>query len=272
MKISVIFVSLMVVTSGGPFELIDYSNEPYVLIPIGYSFMYRENETLFHIFNITKFEEKFNKYNAVIRRNNNVKLMLLRNRCRGYLDQLIKHRYRRGLDFLGTGIKFITGTLDHNDMILVHQKLNALIENNNKLAVVNSQLQRQLRRFTGNLSEERTELLFEWLASELLQVIHTINLAKAGILNTAVLNMEEIREVMKKDGAQGAPLLEILEHSTLKILEIRSVYVLLIRYPKTEQKCMLYAIGRGSGEIAFGAICCVLSWYICERDRLQEIY
>lgn len=242
MRVSIFFLLSMVVPFIRLFEFIDYSNEPYALIPVEYTYLYRENGTLLHLFNITKLEEKFGKYEKMEYDKNNMKLMLLRYKCREYLNQLTIHRNKRALNFLGTAIKFVTGTPDHDDMVLVQQKLNDLIENNNKQSIINSRLHKQMDHFTGNLKEDQMEVLFEWLASELSQIIYTINLAKMGILNTAVLSLREINEVLKVEKRRDAPLLEILEHSTFKILMVKSVYVILIRFPKLEQKCMLYTV------------------------------
>lgn len=227
------------------FELIDYSNEAYTLIPIEHAYLFRENGTLFHVFNITEIESRFIKYEKM---KNNIpelggeRLRLLMDKCREYLDQLIIRRNRRALNFLGTGIKFITGMPDHDDMELVQQKLNDLIENNNRLAIINSQLQRNFEYSTGSSGRHQLEVLFEWLASELSQIIQTINLAKVGVLNTAVLNLREMDQIIKTERSFGAPLIEILEHSTFKFLQMNSVYVLLIRYPRIERKCMLYRV------------------------------
>lgn len=75
---------------------------------------------------------------------------------------------------------------------------------------MNSKLQKNLELLTGNSGEHHLEVLFEWL--------------------------------IKVEGAFDAPLMEVLEHSTFKILQAESVYVLLIRYPRITHKCMLYRI------------------------------
>lgn len=229
-----------------PFEIIDYSHEPYALIPLEAAYANEKNETLFHIFNVTHLEEKFEEYEFLRYATDhsdieNKKLTLLADKCREYLNQLTVHRSKRGINFLGTIIKFVTGTPDHDDMELVQNKLNDLIENNNRLAVINSKLQRNIDYLTKS-SEYHLEILFEWLARELDQIIQTINLAKVGILNTAVLNLDEINEIIKKEKGYDAPLMEILEHAIFKILQVNSVYVMLIRYPKIDKKCMLYKI------------------------------
>lgn len=108
-------------------------------------------------------------------------------RCKEYLDQLTDHRNKRALDFLGTGIKLIAGTPDHEDLMTVENKLNQLVKNNNKLAVVNSRLLQKLEKITPFIGKDNVIVLFEWLAMELTEIItiiiyNTINgLAKSGV-------------------------------------------------------------------------------------------
>lgn len=245
MSFSTFVLWLIILPSISTFELVDYSNESYALIPIEHAYLYRENGTLFHMFNVTEIEQKFIRYREMmynLPELGNGRLALLMERCGEYLDQLALHRIKRGLNFLGTGIKFITGMPDHDDMLLVQQKLNDLIENNNHLAMINSHLQGSLEHLTDNTARHRVEILFEWLASELSQIIQTINLAKVGVLNTMVLGLQEVNRLTRTERNYSAPLMEVLGHSTLKILQVDSVYVLLIRYPRIEQKCMLYSV------------------------------
>lgn len=108
MKLAVILVFSLVLQFAYFYELIDYSNEPYALIPLEQAYLYRENEALFHIFNVTELEEKFDKYEKMrykVVDQEDKKLVLLRNKCKEYLNQLTVHRSKRSLNFLGTALK-----------------------------------------------------------------------------------------------------------------------------------------------------------------------
>lgn len=167
--------------------------------------------------------------------------MILEDKCQEYLDQLITHRNKRAINFLGTIQKFITGVPDRDETTMVQDKLNDLIENNNKLAIINTKMQKNLDYITGS-NEYHVETLFTWLIKELEQIIQTINLAKIGILNTAILNLDEIHQILKVEKQFDAPLMEILEHATFKIIQIDKIYVLLMKYPEIKQKCTLFQI------------------------------
>lgn len=79
----------------------------------------------------------------------------------------------------------------------------------------------------GN-QEHHLKILDDWIPNELTQIIHTFTLAKMGILNTAILDLKEINQIIKAEGNIKAPLMQILEHATFKILYSELVYVLLI--------------------------------------------
>lgn len=243
MKCSIVLFLFVNISIIEMFRVIDHSNEPYVLIPIEQAFLARENGSLFHVFNVTEIEDKFaqyqNLYHQQEERDKKIDLMI--QQCKNYLEQLTTYRSKRSLNFLGTAIKWITGNPDHDDMILIEKKLNELIENNNQLSMINTALKKNLEHLTGG-EEARLEILFEWLIKELKQIIDTINLAKSGILNTAALNLEEINAIIKNEMKTKAPLMEILEHSSFKIFSMDNVYIILIKYPIIDQKCMLYCV------------------------------
>lgn len=243
MKILIFLV--MILPTGKCLDIIDHSDEAYVLIPMEQAYIYRDTGTVFHVFNITHMEQKFQYYSGTVHSNfldpEDKKLFFLVDKCREYLDQLTIHRSKRGIDILGTIIKYITGMPDHDEAVMVENKLNDLIENNNRLAIVNQKLEKNIEDLTGH-GGYHVELIFEWLAKELSEIIYTINLAKIGVLNTAILNLNEINQIIKSEKIADTPLMEVLEHSTFKIIQAKSIYVLLLKYPKIEQKCMFYQV------------------------------
>lgn len=221
------------------FELIDYSREPYALVQLDTAFLYEENEMLLHVFNMTTIIEKFEKYKerALQCIVNSPRIHFLLEKCESEINQLTTHRTKRSLDFIGSAIKFIAGTPDHYDMMTVQNRINDLIENNNKMNII---LSNKFENINGEFID--SEYLIEMVEHELSQMIHTINLAKAGILNTSILDLDEVREILKKEISYDAPLMELLEYSTVKIMQINSSYVVMIKYPKIAKKCMLYAV------------------------------
>lgn len=59
------------------------------------------------------------------------------NRISNLIEQTISHSIqKRSINILGTIIKFITGTPDHDDLIEIKTHLNEIIENNNQQRVL----------------------------------------------------------------------------------------------------------------------------------------
>lgn len=254
MKLCVVLFGLMLLGIIATYEVMDYTNEPYVLIPGGEAYLFSEREKIYHIFNISLFKEKYDMYMRMSFNPKNRRMTLMAQRCKEYLDQLTDHRNKRALDFLGTGIKLITGTPDHNDLMTVENKLNELVKNNNNLAVVNSKLLETLERISPYTGKDNVMILFEWLAMELTEIINTINLAKVGVLNTKILNFAEMRRIIKDEigHKMHLPLIEILEHAIFSILESNSIYVLMIKYPRVKFGGKLYevrAVSNGNGKL-----------------------
>lgn len=240
-----LFISLAAINLVQNFELIDYTREPYVLIPSDPAYLYTDKETLFHIFNVSDLQTKFKNYDTLRYEKSgseDPKITILVEQCKDYLEQLTIHRQKRSFNFLGKIIKFITGVPDSDDFELITKKLNEVTENNNQLASINEKVRANIEHLSKTGTGEQLETLLNWLIKELTAIIHTINMAKNGILNTAVLNLEEIRKIIKTEHTTDIPLMEILEHATFKIAQVDMIYIILIKYPKINNKCALYNI------------------------------
>lgn len=238
----ILFLGILQLTTG--VEIVNYSNEPYVLVQLEDAFIYEETNTLFHVINVTEIEEKVQFYDRSLSNgmeSEHPKIKYLRRRCRELLDQLTVHREKRSIDWLGKGIKFITGVPDHDDLITIETKLNELIENNARQTSINDKIQKILEQVTNNGMNTLTEL-FQWVIWELEEIVRTINLAKANILNSAVLNLKEIHQIIKVEGDIRIPLMEVLENSEFKIAFIEGTYILLIKYPKIMEQCEHFSV------------------------------
>lgn len=247
MKLTIVFCLQMIAIQA--FELVNYTKEPYALIQLETAFLYDETEILLHVFNTTNLIDKFHKYKEKAEKDTyqNPRIKLLLKKCESQIDQLITHRGKRSIDFLGSVIKFVAGNPDHGDLIEIQKRINDLVENNNRINII---LSDKFKNINGEYID--MEYLIELMDHELSQILYTINLAKAGILNTSILNLDEVRAIIKKEVSFDAPLMELLEHATVKVVQINATYVVMIKYPKITQKCMIYAIR--SIETEFGKL------------------
>jgi len=95
--------------------------------------------------------------------------------------------------------KWLAGTPDHDDFIKEQNKINELIEYNNKQSIINSKLFNEIE----SLSEDFKKVFIDQdlplrkhrlrlLTLDLLNLIDTITLAKIDVFNTKILNNEDI--------------------------------------------------------------------------------
>lgn len=139
--------------------IIDYIRENYILIENDDALIYKEYNDILHITNLTHYEnvlteEKlyFNQQKAkhyfnqaeYLDTEKEVEL------AETLLNQLINKRFKRRINELGTIWKWITGTPDHDDMVQITNKINDLIENNNKQYTTNSELFKTIKKTKFN--------------------------------------------------------------------------------------------------------------------------
>jgi len=98
--------------------------------------------------------------------------------------------------------KCLAGTPDHDDFIKIQNKIDELIENNNKQFIINSKLLKEIESLSDDfknvfidqdlpLRKHRLRLL----TFDLQNIIDTITLAKIDICNTKILNNDDIMEI-----------------------------------------------------------------------------
>lgn len=233
------------------FEVIDYSKELYALISTEPGYYYETTEVLFHVLHVAALKRKYDKFEMHMfdkSGKEDPKLAILSETCKDYIEQLTIHRNKRSFNILGKIVKFITGIPDSDDFEMVERKVNELTRANNELASVNERVRANINQIAGTGETRHLETVFNWLIKELSDVIHTINLAKRGILNTSILNLKEINTIIKKENKTDVPLMEILEHATFKIAQVEMLFLVLIRYPKLEKKCGTYEVRPVEGQ------------------------
>lgn len=101
------------------------------------------------------------------------------------LSQLLPTRSKRGINELGTVLKWLAGTPDHDDVVTIENKINELIDNNNKHQIINSKLFDEVKILSTNLKSVFTsqELplrkhRLHLITYDLQNLIDTITLAK----------------------------------------------------------------------------------------------
>lgn len=163
-------------------------------------------------------------------------------------------RHARSIDFLGSALKFVAGTPDHDDYSMLLTKQNILIDNNNKQNKINSALQDRINeltnqinainsKFTGNYEIKLIEKipLFEYLANRNNMIINYLNnivlsivLAKSNLINPLIL--DDIENLNKNENLPVS-ISNLLLVTKIKVLQNSDVIHYILKVPKLSQFC-----------------------------------
>lgn len=157
-------------------HVINLKQNPGLLtIETGNSFIKIGNHRLFHILELDNYEPIFRKLLANIQGirtfSNFTDMFEILESKYGTVHSLFnnlrpKQRNKRGLfNFLGTGIKRITGNMDHNDYEQISKNIfelqiknKRLINENNEQLKINLQLQNRINSIINRLNQQQSEI------------------------------------------------------------------------------------------------------------------
>ncbi len=232
-------------------EIIDYSNHEFFLFKDNKDVLtYESYNDLFHVTNLSFYKEIINIESDNIKRDSNkrsqweikydlevIKLIL---------SQLISARPKRGINELGTVWKWLAGTPDHDDFIKVQNKMNDLIENNNKQFIINSKLFKEIK----SLSEDFKNVFIDQdlplrkhrlrlLTFDLQNLLDTITLAKIDVFNTKILNNEDIKKILEHE-QKPVIIADLMDISVFKIVLHNELLIVYIKYPIINNRCEIF--------------------------------
>lgn len=257
-------------------EIIDYTRENYLLLENGNAALYSNFGTLFHVTHLSYFEKVISESIAEIERNfyfnsspknpEDSNLDLTKDTDVTIIKTLLAQlratkRYKRGINEIGKIWKWISGSPDHDDAVLIDNKLSELITSNNRQFVTNTEIFNAIKRLSESLHEiendaqlrlarERNKLI----VIELQNIVQTIALAKTGTLNPAILNLEDIKEITQHEHG-SMTITDLMDASEFKILQNEEVIVVFIKYPIIIKNCKLFetrAISQQDGKLLIG--------------------
>lgn len=173
------------------------------------------------------------------------------NQLQSHLDR-IKPRVKRSLNFIGSAWKWIAGNPDHDDFEIIKQKMNNVLQNNNRQVIVNKLSIQNLDDLTKTTNQivkyiKSHEIVNESLIStlkykidilkeELLSIQYAIHWAKAGIVNSFILTNNEVnivKQIFEKDAIPYINLEEAFEFSEVKIASSNNLLIYIVSIPTT---------------------------------------
>lgn len=226
------FVS--VISAKSAVEIIDLKDRHYVLTKVDDSFLYDEENFLYHIFNL---DQLYHQISVISEPTIHDRISI--KKAMKYFEQLgFKKFHKRSINVLGSGIKWITGNPDNDDLVRLQESINHLIDNNNAFTE-NHKKMTELLKDIGN--ENTNSQILAAIVEELENIILTLNMAKNNQINTLALNLKEIEALIKIEGEQ-LPIINILEYSTIHMCKINNTIVLIIKYPVINRQCEHYKV------------------------------
>lgn len=174
---------------------------------------------------------------------------------RNLVQNLRLRKTKRSLNFIGTAWKWIAGNPDHEDYITIKEKINNILQNNNRQVVINQlyneklnqitnvtnriqQLLRQDTQVTNNIILE-IQFKLHLIKEELRNINHAIHWAKLGVVNSLILSKKEIEistNVLDKEMFTYPTIEEALNFSEVKIITNDSVILYIVNIPLTTRE------------------------------------
>lgn len=168
-----------------------------------------------------------------------------------HLDR-IKPRVKRSINFIGSAWKWIAGNPDHDDFEIIEQKMNNVLQSNNRQIVINKlSLEKindlanatnkivkvlELNEITHEHFVTTLKFKIELLKEELVNVQYAIHWAKSGIINSFILSNNEIdivKQIFEKDQIPFTNLEEAFEFSEVKIACSNTSLIYIVNIPTT---------------------------------------
>lgn len=165
----------------------------------------------------------------------------------------IHHRHARSIDIIGTALKYVAGTPDHDDITEVFDKQNELITASNAQLIINTEIQSRINNLTHTVntllkkvktSEIDSGYLYSLLSErnrevlrELDNIALSITLGKMQMINPILLDSSEIDFILKSEVDASISVSEIIVNSKLKVLQNENIITFLIKFPKIVEFC-----------------------------------
>lgn len=233
------------------------------MVPIkqGIAKIQNGNFNLIHVIELTKYKEITDQIVTTIKEDvgsNHSFYPYLKNEAiqiNNLINDLRVIRIKRALNILGSAWKWIAGNPDHDDFEIIGNKMNNMLENNNKQRIINEQFLERINsltkltktisnyitkeeKFNNNLINE-IQYKFNTIKEELKNIIYAIHWAKLGIINSLILSKDEVQlaiDTLQKEHLPFINAEEALNFAKIKIATDNSCLLYIISIPITKEE------------------------------------
>lgn len=233
----------------------DYSNSDYIPLMDGNTVIWKEFKFLRHSSDLAMYSEIVEETKSLMNQFPHMKKILESDI--GHITSLLEtvtihHRQTRSLNILGTALKVVAGTPDFADFEALKFRQQEINESINRQAVINTRVQEKINNITESINiimksakEKQIETghLYENLLarnrmviSELEMLMLSITLAKIQIINPAMLDSEDLNQILKEHST-SITIADLMEVSSVTVLLDYKFIHFIIKYPDPSIVC-----------------------------------
>lgn len=242
-------------------QILDYSNSQIIAINTGMAKIQNGNFKLIHVIELDKYEKLITELRPILKNHfteNQLLFPYLNHELlhiQDLLNNLKPHKIRRSLDFIGSAWKWIAGNPDHEDFEIIKDKINNVLENNNKQVIINQLHNDRINNITtitndiinaikkdNSLTDQlalNIQFKLKLIKEELVNIGYAIHWAKSGIVNSIMLSKSEIKlatDTLDKENLPYATPEEALDFADVKIITNSSCLFYIISIPLTTKE------------------------------------
>lgn len=250
-------------------QILDYSNSQAVAFNLGPAKIQTGTFRLIHVIDLESYENVINnleaKINTKVNNDNpiypflNHEIYVLRNHIRRLKPKI---RVKRSIDLIGKTWKWIAGNPDHDDLIILTDKINNILKNNNKQVVINKLALERINK-NSNITNHVIKILkegkiitdeiplnikfeLEIIKEEIINIEYAMHWSKVGLINSFLLDEKEINivnNIFERNNIPYINIEEVIEFSSLKIASSNSSIIYIIGIPVSENTlCNMFLI------------------------------
>ncbi|XP_021702580.1 uncharacterized protein LOC110676941 [Aedes aegypti] len=204
----------------GQIQIHDLNKNPLAIIPLGKAKIKTGYLRIIQPISLIQLHDIIQKFDDLIKKNvyNNQLYKLLENRNnllhQTYLKIMPSSNRAKRWDTIGTILKWIAGTPDADDLIIINKTMNALIDNNNQQTFINEAINSQIK----HLNQVTNDLLNLDYKSKQQHVIEINLLTILLNLNAAQHQLEVIEDaiILAKNGIPSSQIMSVKDYLKIK--------------------------------------------------------
>ena len=241
----------------------DYSSALYIPFRKGEVAIFENYIYLVHTVNLADFEILATDIEKQKRLFSNLDMVASLDADLNEINKLISalqlhRRNSRSIDFIGSTLKFIAGTPDHDDFVILSERQSKLISAENQQVEINTQFMEKINELTSQINtlsrnyytkidDTSSPDLFELITIRnqraitlLNNIVYSVTFARLNIVNPIILTDIELSKIIELESPYNVN--DLLLASEVKVYSSKNILKYLIKVPNVKEQCPLLKI------------------------------